>query len=52
MTRAHADGTAMAVIDQGPVGFVDARGLRDAKGDPLTAHTVMSAGQPPFAANV
>ena len=41
MARTHAQGLAIAVIDRGRVGFVDAFGLRDAKGDPLTRDTVM-----------
>jgi CubicO group peptidase (beta-lactamase class C family) len=41
MTQTHAEGMAVAVIDQGQVGFVGAWSLRDAKGDPLTTDTVM-----------
>ena len=41
MKRTHAQGLAIAVIDRGQVGFVNAYGLRDAKGDPLTTETVM-----------
>ena len=41
MARTHAQGLALAVIDHGQVGFVNAWGVRDAKGDPLTADTVM-----------
>ena len=41
MARTHAQGLAIAVVDRGRVGFVDAFGLRDAKGDPLTRDTVM-----------
>ena len=41
MASTHAKGLALAVIDHGQVGFVDAWGLRDAKGDPLTRDTVM-----------
>ncbi len=41
MTRTHANGMAVAVIDQGQVGYVQAYGIRNAKGDPLTTNTVM-----------
>jgi CubicO group peptidase (beta-lactamase class C family) len=41
MNRTHANGMAVAVIDHGRVGYVHAYGVRDAKGDPLTAQTVM-----------
>jgi CubicO group peptidase (beta-lactamase class C family) len=41
MTRASAKGMAVAVIDHGKVGYVHAYGSRNAKGDPLTADTVM-----------
>lgn len=41
MARTHAQGLALAVIDRGQVGFVDAWGLRNAQGDPLTTDTVM-----------
>ncbi|MEO8660762.1 MAG: serine hydrolase domain-containing protein [Bryobacteraceae bacterium] len=41
MTRTHAKGMAVAVIDHGKVGYVHAYGVRNAKGDPLTADTVM-----------
>ena len=41
MARTHAQGLAIAVVDHGQVAFVKARGLRNAKGDPLTADTVM-----------
>jgi CubicO group peptidase (beta-lactamase class C family) len=41
MTRTHAKGMAVAVIDRGKVGYVRAYGVRNAKGDPLTADTVM-----------
>ncbi|MBV9758924.1 MAG: beta-lactamase family protein [Acidobacteriaceae bacterium] len=41
MTRAHAQGMAVAVIDHGKVAYVQAYGIRNAKGDPLTPDTVM-----------
>jgi CubicO group peptidase (beta-lactamase class C family) len=41
MTHTHAKGMAVAVIDHGKVVYVQAYGVRDAKGDPLTADTVM-----------
>jgi CubicO group peptidase (beta-lactamase class C family) len=41
MTMTHANGMAIAVIDHGKVGYVNAYGIRDAKGDPLTKDTVM-----------
>jgi CubicO group peptidase (beta-lactamase class C family) len=41
MTRTNAKGIAVAVIDRGKVGHVRAYGSRNAKGDPLTADTVM-----------
>ncbi len=41
MAATHAKGLALAVIDQGQVRFVDAWGVRDAQGDPLTRDTVM-----------
>ncbi len=41
MTGAHAQGMALAVIDRGKVGYVQAYGIRNAKGDPLTRETVM-----------
>ena len=41
MTRTHANGMAVAVIDHGKVGYVQAYGIRNAKGDPLTTDTVM-----------
>ncbi len=41
MASTHAKGLALAVIDHGQVGFVDAWGQRDAQGDPLTRDTVM-----------
>ena len=41
MTRTHAKGMAVAVIDHAKVGYVHAYGIRNAKGDPLTTDTVM-----------
>lgn len=41
MTTTHAKGMAIAVIDHGKVGYVQAYGIRNAKGDPLTTDTVM-----------
>jgi CubicO group peptidase (beta-lactamase class C family) len=41
MTRTHAKGMAVAVINHGQVGYVHAYGIRNAKGDPLTTDTVM-----------
>ncbi len=41
MSRTHANGLAVAVVDHGKVGYVHAYGIRDAKGDPLTTDTVM-----------
>ncbi len=41
MTRTHAKGIAVAVIDRGKVHYVRAYGIRNAKGDPLTPDTVM-----------
>lgn len=41
MTRTHAKGMGVAVIDGGKVGYIRAYGLRNAKGDPLTTETVM-----------
>jgi CubicO group peptidase (beta-lactamase class C family) len=41
MSRTHANGVAVAVVDQGKVGYVHAYGIRNAKGDPLTTDTVM-----------
>jgi CubicO group peptidase (beta-lactamase class C family) len=41
LTRTHAKGMGVAVIDRGKVGYVRAYGVRNAKGDPLTADTVM-----------
>jgi CubicO group peptidase (beta-lactamase class C family) len=41
MTRTGAKGMAVAVIDHGKVGYVQAYGVRNVKGDPLTTDTVM-----------
>lgn len=41
MSRTHANGMAIAVIDHGKVSYVNAYGIRNAKGDPLTTDTVM-----------
>jgi CubicO group peptidase (beta-lactamase class C family) len=41
MTRTQANGMAVAVIDQGKVGYVQAYGIRNAKREPLTTNTVM-----------
>jgi CubicO group peptidase (beta-lactamase class C family) len=41
MSRTHANGVAIAVIDHGKVRYVHAYGIRNAKGDPLTTDTVM-----------
>ena len=41
LARTHANGMAVAVIDHGKVAYVDAYGIRNAKGDPLTTDTVM-----------
>jgi CubicO group peptidase (beta-lactamase class C family) len=41
MTQTHANGLAIALIDQGRVVSVNTFGKRNAKGDPLTADTVM-----------
>jgi hypothetical protein len=41
MARTHANGMALAVIDHGKVSYVQAYGMRNAKGDPLTTDTVM-----------
>lgn len=41
MSRTHANGMAVAVVNQGKVGYVHAYGIRNAKGDPLTTDTVM-----------
>ncbi len=52
MGSTHAQGLALAVIDQGRVGFTGAWGRRNAQGDPLTTDTVMygaSLTKPVFA---
>jgi CubicO group peptidase (beta-lactamase class C family) len=41
MTRTHANGLAIAIIDHGKVGYVQAYGVRNTKGEPLTTDTVM-----------
>lgn len=41
LAATHANGMAVAVVDHGKVGYVGAFGIRDAKGDPLTADTIM-----------
>ncbi len=41
MARTHAKGMAVAVIDRVQHGYVQAYGIRDAKGDPLTTDTIM-----------
>ena len=41
MSNTHANGMAVAVVDKGKVGYVQAYGIRNAKGDPLTIDTVM-----------
>jgi CubicO group peptidase (beta-lactamase class C family) len=41
LTSTHANGMAVAVVDRGKVDYVNAYGLRNAKGDPLTTDTVM-----------
>lgn len=41
MIQTHAKGMAVAVIDHGRVGYVQAYGIRNAKGDPLLTNTVM-----------
>ncbi|MGA2736307.1 MAG: serine hydrolase domain-containing protein [Bryobacteraceae bacterium] len=41
MALTHANGMAVAVIDHGRAGYVQAYGMRNAKGDPLTVDTVM-----------
>jgi CubicO group peptidase (beta-lactamase class C family) len=41
MARTHAKGLAIALIDHGKVGYVQAYGIRNAKGEPLTTDTVM-----------
>jgi CubicO group peptidase (beta-lactamase class C family) len=41
MAQTHAKGLAVAVIDHGNVGYVHAYGVRNAKGGPLTADTIL-----------
>jgi CubicO group peptidase (beta-lactamase class C family) len=41
MAHTRAKGMAVAVIDHGKVGYVQAYGIRNAKGDPLATETVM-----------
>jgi len=41
MTQTHAKGMAVAVVDGGKVGYVQAYGVRDEKGDPLETDTIM-----------
>jgi CubicO group peptidase (beta-lactamase class C family) len=41
MSRTHAQGMAVAVVDHGKVGHVSAYGVRNDKSDPLTADTIM-----------
>ena len=41
MASTHANGLAIAIIDRGKVGYVQAYGIRNAKGDPLSRNTVM-----------
>ena len=41
MARTHANGLAIALIDHGKVIYVQAYGIRNAKGEPLTTDTVM-----------
>ncbi len=41
MSDSHANGLAIAVIDHGKVGYVQAYGIRNAKGERLTTQTVM-----------
>jgi len=41
LTQTHANGLAIALIDDGRVQYIQAYGIRDAKGDPLTPDTVM-----------
>ncbi|MDX6464102.1 MAG: hypothetical protein QOE55_7799 [Acidobacteriaceae bacterium] len=41
MSNTHANGMAVAVVDKGKVSYVQAYGIRNAKGDPLTVDTVM-----------
>ena len=41
MAETHANGMAIAIIDEGRVAYVQAYGTRNAKGDPLQTDTVM-----------
>ena len=41
LAQTHANGLAVALIDHGQVQYVQAYGIRDAKGDPLQTDTVM-----------
>ncbi len=41
MSKTHANGMAVGVVDKGKVGYVQAYGIRNVKGDPLTIDTVM-----------
>jgi CubicO group peptidase (beta-lactamase class C family) len=41
MARTHANGLAIALVDHGSVGYVQAYGIRNAKREPLTPDTVM-----------
>jgi len=41
LTQTHANGLAVALIDHGQVRYVQAYGIRNAKGDPLQTDTVM-----------
>jgi CubicO group peptidase (beta-lactamase class C family) len=41
MTETHSNGMAVAVVDDGKVGYVHAYGIRNAKGEPLTTDTIM-----------
>ena len=41
MASTHANGLAIAVVDDGKVRYVQAYGIRNAKGDPLSKDTVM-----------
>jgi CubicO group peptidase (beta-lactamase class C family) len=41
MASTHANGLAIALIDNGKVSYVQAYGIRNAKGEPLTTDTVM-----------
>jgi CubicO group peptidase (beta-lactamase class C family) len=41
MARTGGQGMAIAVVDHGQVGYVQAYGIRDAQGDPLMTDTIM-----------